>query len=247
MKQLTFLFLTLILFSKTTYAQYQELENNENFKKYKSLKIINYYDKNWKSGWTKKIRLNDGRIESISNYLRSRLTVKVIHKYDEKGNLMYEIKDQETLKYSYIYNDKNQIIEMNNFCKEVYSNFNHQNLPQTIERSCEGGVDSLFGYRYELKYDDKANVIEHKTFSKFEGVFRVETISYKYDTHNNIIELKRSNIPEEKYPRIMIGGRAHHEVEKFRYVFNENNLWTEKYWIVEEKEWLVAKRKFKKK
>ena len=42
----------------------------------------------------------------------------------------------------------------------------------------------------------------------------------------------------------MIGGRAKYENEKFRYVYNKDNLWIEKYWIVENTEYLIEKRKF---
>ena len=47
-----------------------------------------------------------------------------------------------------------------------------------------------------------------------------------------------------QYPIIMIGGRAKYENEKFRYVYNKDNLWIEKYWIVENTEYLIEKRKF---
>jgi hypothetical protein len=45
---------------------------------------------------------------------------------------------------------------------------------------------------------------------------------------------------------MILGGRNKYENEKYRYVYNKDNLWTEKYWIVEKKEYLIEKRKFRK-
>ena len=105
-------------------------------------------------------------------------------------------------------------------------------------------IDSVFGYREELLYDKTGNVLERKEYSKIDNQIRIEITSYKYDSNNNILELNRNSFPKEEYPIIMIGGRAKYENEKFRYVYNKDNLWIEKYWIVENTEYLIEKRKF---
>ena len=152
-------------------------------------------------------------------------------------------KTNDTINYSYTYNSKNQLIEEEILVKKYFSNFNEQNLAQTIE-SDKTAIDSVFGYREELLYDKTGNVLERKEYSKIDNQIRIEITSYKYDSNNNVLELNRNSFPKEEYPIIMIGGRAKYENEKFRYVYNKDNLWIEKYWIVENTEYLIEKRKF---
>lgn len=244
---LYFLFFTSYAFSQS----YKEIEQNANLKKYDSVEIIDYYGKK-KTGWSKKISLKNGYINSVQNFNKSYLTYYTEYYYDKRNDLNFEIvkfdsnkgKTNDTINYSYVYNDKNQLIEKRTLIKEFFSNFNAQNLPQTIETG-KTALDSLLGYRNELIYDFKGNLIEEKVFSKIDNQIKIETTKYKYDGHNNVIELNRSSLPKNEYPIIMAGGLPQFENEKFRYVYNKSNLWIEKYWIVENKEHLIQKRKFK--
>ena len=99
-------------------------------------------------------------------------------------------------------------------------------------------------HRTELIYDENGNITSEKIFSKFENQYKIEINNYKYDKFNNLIEVIRNSIPKETYPIPVVGGRFHYEIEKYRYVYNKDNLWIEKYWIVEDKEYLIEKRKF---
>ena len=239
------------MFSTVTFSQSDwDLEKNNNLQKYRTVKI--YDGKSKRKGWSKKITLENGIIKKIETYSNNQLTHKVEYHYNEKENLDYEVETfsvssggniNDTLKHAYLYNDKNQLISYKSTLEEKYSNFNNLNLPQTIERN--SSLDSIFGYKSELLYDTIGNVIEEKTYSKNFDTLKIEINKYKYDKFNNVIELTRSSIPREKYPIHYGGGRSHYENEKFRYVYNHYNLWIEKYWIVENKEYLVAVRKFK--
>ena len=73
---------------------------------------------------------------------------------------------------------------------------------------------------------------------------QVETITYEYNSQNNITSLNRHFKFPVRFPIIFVGGRSHYENEKFRYEYNKDGLWTKKYWIINEKEILIEKRKF---
>jgi hypothetical protein len=236
-----------ILFTTYLFGQsYQELERNKNLKKYKSVKV---YNSDGRKGWWEKITLKGGRIHSIKTYNRSLLTHKAVYHFDTKGNLDYEIekynsnkgKVNDTVKHFNVYNEAGQLIKMG---QEKRSQFTHQNLPQLIERNATA-FDSVFGYREEITYDSIGNIRQHKIYTKSDDKFEIEIQQFQYDHNNNVIELNRSAIPKQEYPIIMTGGRDHYENEKFRYVYNKDNLWVEKYWIIHNKEYLIATRKFK--
>ena len=247
-----FLLLNFLLISSTLFSQsLEKIEKNENLIKYKNVEIISFYNKHKKTGWSKKISLKNGKIKNIRYYNKNRLTYNAEYYYDDMNDLDFEVikfdinkgKTNDTINYSYTYNSKNQLIEEEVLVKKYFSNFNEQNLPQTIE-SDKTAIDSVFGYREELLYDKTGNVLERKEYSKIDNQIRIEITSYKYDSNNNVLELNRNSFPKEEYPIIMIGGRAKYENEKFRYVYNKDNLWIEKYWIVENTEYLIEKRKF---
>ena len=247
------LVLNFLLISSTLFSQsLEKIEKNENLIKYKNVEIISFYNKHKKTGWSKKISLKNGKIKNIRYYNKNRLTYNAEYYYDDMNDLDFEVikfdinkgKTNDTINYSYTYNSKNQLIEEEILVKKYFSNFNEQNLPQTIE-SDKTAIDSVFGYREELLYDKTGNVLESKEYSKINNQIRIEITSYKYDSNNNVLELNRNSFPKEEYPIIMIGGRAKYENEKFRYVYNKDNLWIEKYWIVENTEYLIEKRKFK--
>ena len=248
-----FLLFNLLFITSTLFSQsLEKIEKNENLKKYKSVEIISFYNKHKKTGWSKKISLKNGKIKSIQYFNKSRLTYNAEYYYDDMNNLDFEIikfeinkgKTNDTIKYLYTYNSENQLIEEKVLVKKYFSNFNEQNLPQTIE-SDKTAIDSVFGYREELLYDKIGNILERKEYSKIDNQNKIEITSYKYDSNNNVLELNRNSFPKEEYPITIIGGRAKYENEKFRYVYNKDNLWIEKYWIVENTEYLIEKRKFK--
>lgn len=251
---INFILIKALLLSSIVFGQNDKaIENNIKLKKYGSIEITNYINKQKKVKWSTKLKLENGKIKIHKIYNKSVLVFLSEYFYDKKNNLEFEIvkfeidkgKINDTINYKYLYNDNNQLIEKNGYSsKEIYSNFNTQNFPQTIESGLTP-IDSAFWYKKELIYDVKGNKIEEKSFSKIENSIQIETTKFKYDEFNNLIELNRSCIPKVEYPIIMTGGTAQYEIEKFRYVYNKDNFWIEKYWIVENKENLIQKRKFK--
>jgi len=227
------------------------LEKNENLKKYHKILVTSFYNKNKKTGWSKKIILENGKIKSVENFNKSKLTLKTIFNYNndelEYQIVTYEINKgitNDTTRYFYKYNEKGQLINKTFLIEEKFSYFNEQNLPELIENG-NTKIDSLTGYKEELIYDEKGNIQQSKTYSKINEIDIIEINDYKYDSINNLTEIRRSEIPKQVYPIVIGGGRSHYEIENFRYVYNNDNLWIEKYWIVNNKEYLIEKRKFK--
>ncbi|WP_264535377.1 hypothetical protein [Flavobacterium sp. N1736] len=246
-------YLYLFLFPISLLSQsFYRLENNDNLKKYRSVENKKYFN-NKKSAFSSRYILEDGKIKEVETFNKSSLVYKSEYNYDLKKNVVSEIikfninKGQinDTIKYSYVYNSSNQLIEKKCLSREYYSNFNSQNLPQTIEFP-KTKMDSLTSYKVELLYNSFGAVLEQKVFSKYEGKSNIEINNYVYDVFKNVIEVKRKSIPEETYPIIIAGGRSKYKEEKYRYVYNKDNLWIKKYWIIENKEYLIEKRKFKK-
>jgi len=122
------------------------------------------------------------------------------------------------------------------------SNYNELNLPQTIE-NIGSSFDSIFGYRREIKYDPIGNVVEEKIFSKLEKIV-IETIKFKYDRYNNIIEISRSNDAGILYPKNVDGGFPIYANEKYIFRYDKRGRWIKKTLIIKNKKMIVEKRKF---
>lgn len=248
-------YLICLMFSIFSFGQTNyDIEKNKNLIYYKKVKIFDYIDVKHKSIWSKIITLKEGKIFNIKTFNRNNLTSSVDYFYDNYDNISFEIiryeigegKTNDTLKYSYIYNKKGQLVKRISPYLQKFSNFNFKNMPQTIEADTTK-FDSIFGFREELKYDENNNIIEKKTYSKINNTISVSINIFKYNDNNDVIEINRSKTPEIEYPAIIIGGRSQYKIEKFRYVYNTDGLWIEKYWIINNKEYLIQKRKFKKK
>ena len=246
MKIFLFIFL---LFTINVFGQ--SLENSATLKRYKTVETILGKNKN---GWKKFSKLSNGKIVQTENYLRNELRHRVIFIYDSINDVTTEVEKydpnkgevSDTLKYFYTWNKVKQLVEKKDEfgCIEKYSNFNSKSLPELLERiNCP--LDSLFGYREEYLYDEKGNMIIEKIFSKIENQFQIEINNYKYDQYNNVIEVNRSSEPKQDYPIPVTGGRFRYENEKYRYIYNKYGLWTKQFWIVENKEHLIARRKYK--
>ena len=149
-----------------------------------------------------------------------------------------------------IYNENKELIKLILNGKPFinYSKFTANKLPQIEEWIFEPKN------RKEYKYDSNDDLIEQKEFQNYNNSstnketdsIQVETITYKYDNHHNVIELKRSFKFPVEFPIIIGGGKSHYEHERFRYAYNKYGLWTKKYWIIKDKEILIEKRRFYK-
>lgn len=211
--------LLFILFSHLLFSQ--EENEIEKLKKYNSYEHIISPKSKFK--WTHKYELNKGLHSKEEIYNSKELTFRQKFIYDSINKLKYSV---------------------------VMYNINDGIISDTlIETESKKYVYPLI----EKKYDSYNNIIEEKIYKKTDSlnngkeVFEIESILYKYDKLNNIIELNRSfNIPME-FPIVYGDGRAHYQNEKIRYIYNKDGLWIKKYWTVNEKEFLIEKRKFYKK
>ena len=182
------------------------------------------------------------------------MTARTFYVYDAKNNIKQEIKTydinlgkiQDTISYDYVYNEIGQLVEkknsMGNF--EIYSDFNKNNLPQTIERP-NNKFDSISGYREVREFYPNGNIKLKSIYSKVGNLEHQEISEYKYDNQNNIIEISRKYIPNQDFPIIMTGGRSLYPKENFRYIYNEKGLWIKQFLIVDKKEILLNEREFK--
>lgn len=234
--------------------------NNESelLKKYCRYKLISNPKSRFKNCWTYKFELDNGKVISQENYQQKTLAYISKFSYDTINNIKYEIKlydrdngykiDTVDVEQK-IYNNKKELIQLLFRGKPFisFSNHNLSGFPQSQEY-----VNHFFTDKREFKYDSKNNIIEEKIYSKYFDEFnnketdstQIETITYEYNSYNNITSLNRHFKFPVRFPIIYGGGRSHYENEKFRYVYNDDGLWTKKYWIVNEKEIFIEKRVF---
>ncbi|MFA7444507.1 MAG: hypothetical protein WCY89_01040 [Flavobacteriaceae bacterium] len=248
MKNILILFFT-VLFSCLVFGQeIEEYEFKQYPKKYTEIKHYMLLGKGEKFYWLNKLLLKEGKVIQSENFNRSgEFTSSINYEYNLEGNIL-KITEKDTIRNreieynQFVYDEEGRLIED---YYRVYSDFNN-NFPQLIQPKNSIDLDSLFGYRTELRYDERGNILQRKTFRKENNLKIVDTDNYKYDIQNNLIEIKRSSEPKTNYPIHIIGGRDKYENEKFRYIYNSDNLWTKKYWIVEGDEYLIEKREFVK-
>lgn len=246
-----------LLFMNIIVAQ----NNNERelLKKYSSYKLIRN-PKSKFSNWTYKFELNNGKIKSQENYERDILAYKSIFSYDSINSIEYEIKlydrnnsykiDTVSIEQK-VFNEKRELIKLLFKGKEVkkYSNHNSNGLPQLEESLVNFDFNKI-----EYTYDSKNNITEKKIYTNYfdeislkeNDSIQIETINFKYNKYNNVIQLKRSFKFPVKFPIIYGGGRSHYESEAFQYEYNKIGLWTKKYWIINGRKLLIEKRKFYK-
>jgi hypothetical protein len=245
-----YLIISFLLYSCSVFCQfYNEIEPNEYLKNYESVIVI--HGSKGKTNWSSKYIFENGLIKKRFNFNKSKLTYEQAYYYNQ-GKLDFIVvlfninkgKTNDTIKFTYKYNNKNQLIYDDVFVEKYYSNFNEKNLPQTIEY--KSLFDSISGYKKELKYDIKGNISEEKIYSKVNNQFIIETVNYIYNSKNCIIEINRSSLPKSDYPIMVLGGRFLYENEQFRYVYNKYNIWIKKFIIINGVEYLYTQRKFKK-
>jgi hypothetical protein len=250
MKNLLASIITFLIFNNS-FAQKSESELLKNYEF--------YVEKNIEMGkWSTKFYFSNGLVSAQESYWKNELRSRTEFKYDRFGNVEREINtydinegkinDISNLKLEY-YDSLLVRKEFDFGMTEKYSDFNELGKPKLIERIEESDF-KLRPYKELIEYDKNGNVIKLIQFSIYEDmngntVNEKATTNYKYDDRNNVIEIHRKFEPKQNFPIIMIGGPAKYEYEYFRYKYNKNGLWTKKYKTVNEKETLVAKRKYK--
>ncbi|PRX56645.1 hypothetical protein [Flagellimonas meridianipacifica] len=233
-------------------GQYPEQPPKELLKKYR------FYTHKFepKSCWKYKYELKNGLVVKQQNYCRNKLTYLALFEYDKFDNVYREIEkynadDGNVNKVSEIKLDYEDGLlirkELDYGITEKYSDFTEFGEPKLIEREDE---HNIWPYKETFEYDENGNVIKSTVYSTYNDlddkiINEKATTSYKYDNWNNVVEIHREFEPEQEFPIIMIGGPAKYEFEYFRYKYNDSGLWTKKYKTVNEKEYLIAKRKYK--
>ena len=216
---------------------------------------VSYTEDNYQSGgWSKKYVLNEkGFISIEENYLNKKLRSRFEYYYDEYNNQNKEVKTfdpddgvvSDEYDYKLVVDEKGSIVQSGSgdFMKK-YSNFTKLGKAQLIEMKADFGA---FPYKEVYTYDEKGNIVKsifyYNTPDSLEKKSK-EIRQFRYDKHNNVILLYRSNDPEQEFPMPMTGGPFKYEYEKFRYIYNRDGLWKKKFKTVEGKEYLIKKRKY---
>lgn len=264
-------FIILILSTSIIWCQNNEIEKLKNYESY----TIRDFECEGSTCYTiKKYHLNNGLTSVYEKHLLKKLFhrsvfkswflkrrvsfFKAAYEYDSNENIIREIvydKKNDTIEkiydYQPIYNNKEFLIQRTvHGVTENYSDFTTLGRPKLIIRKSEG-YDKLRTqgpYKVEQEYDVNDNIIKTMFYYRDE----IEIIRNTFDSHNNIIEIQREFQPERNFPVFIF--RAHYNggsqflyaCEKYRYVYNEDGLWTKKYKIINGKEELIKKRRFKK-
>jgi hypothetical protein len=250
----------LILISSICYCQ--DFDNAEKLKGYKN--VIVKHCKSY-GDWWYSYKLENGLQVEQRNFSGKIQTLVQEIIYDKNKNILFEIssfnindgfKLDTVSSYKYKYDELNRLVEKRFVfgMVEKFSDFNEFSKPKRIERFNDNGETLYFWPISEnLEYDAYGNLIKESKIeidypeSKNDTVkkYKLETNFYKYDTYGNIVEIRRQ-YPEQEFPIILSGGFPLYELEKFRYKYNKEKIWTKKYWIVNGKEMLIQRRKFEK-
>jgi hypothetical protein len=250
----------LIFIAQFSFSQNFEKEKSK-LVGYKSFEIKNL--DSYKSSWSQINYLINGIINQNEHYFEGKLRSKQYYIYDKFGNEIYEVQTfdsnigtkNDTIQNNKLtYNSKGFLsqIDYHSGNIEKYSDFTETGKPRLIESFIPKN-DSLILWPSKkiIIYDGNGNIEKEMIYvfsysqenNRTKRDIQIETNHYKYDKFNNIIEIKRENEPNIKFPIIMTGGRPQYEIEKFRYVYNSDGLWTKMFWIVDGKEKLIKKRK----
>lgn len=235
-----------ILFPIILFAQFYPYKVNEKLKKYKSIYITDK-DKYYNS----KEILNNGIIIKKIDYVKKKKVYTTDYFYYPNGEIKYRI--EKAKHYDYVdssfyehkFNEENKKTEIKYINDDfivtyLYSDFNNIGLPQTMTYVSDYKYKENWYLKICYKYDSIGNILQEKKIY----ASKTEIEDYKYDQFSNLIEIQRSSIPKVEYPIILVGGIIY-ENEKFRYIYNEDNLWIEKYRTIGGVETLYQKRKFK--
>ncbi len=250
MKTLLATILFLLIFD-TSFAQTSEKE---------VLKTYDFYvEQNMEmENWSTKYLLSDGLISAEETYWKNELRSRTEFEFDRFGNVEREIttydinvgKTHDTLNFKLTYNGVLLISKEFSFgMTEKYTDFNQLGKPKQIERIEQTNFKTV-PYKELMEYDNHGNntkSIQYSTYIDLNGkpIDKIATTYYKYDDHNNVIEIHREYKPTQQFPIPITGGPMLYEYEHFSYKYNKNGLWTKKYKTVNGKEYVVAKRKYK--
>lgn len=242
-------YLPLLIILLSTGILFGQNDEKDILKKYDS-----YIVKHLETGkWWTEYRLKNGLITVEESYFKNELRSIREYEYDALRNRIREIRTfdinegiiNDTIEIKLIYSKDNLIVEKQILGTiEKYSDFNEFGKPGKLERIEEFGFSP---YKEIFDFDENGNISKEIAYSEFKNtkdslVREIESNSYKYDSKNNVIEIKREYNPKKTFPIPIAGGPSLYEIEKFRYVYNKNGLWIKKYKTVYGSEKLIAKR-----
>ncbi len=251
MKNLLAYIIILLIFDNS-FAQKSE---NELLKNYDL-----YVEENVEMGkWSTKYYLSNGLISVQENYWKNELRNRTEYKYDRFRNVeceinTYDINEGKVNNINQIklgYKDSLLIGRIFSYGYEKYSDFTELRKPKLIEKKDEVLLKAY--YKEQIEYDEKGNAIKSTEFIDYKDCpvspkpENEKSITYyNYDSRNNIIKIYREYEPKQEFPIIIIGAPPLYKNEYFRYKYNKDGLWVKKYKTVNEKEYLITKRKYKK-
>ncbi|MGO4920902.1 hypothetical protein [Maribacter spongiicola] len=224
----------------------------EDLKKYDS-----YLVKNLEMGkWKTKSFLKNGLVTVKEVYYKKELRSKWKYFYDENQNEKLSIRTfdinqgiiNDTIEIELLYFQDSLLVQKHSLGTiEKYSDFNKFDKPRILERTQEFG---FLPYKEIFEYDANGDRSKEMAYSEFRNtkdslVQELEINRYRYDSNNNVIEVIREYIPEKTFPIPITGGPSLFAIEKFRFVYNKDGLWTKKYKTVNGVEKLILKRKLK--
>ncbi len=129
------------------------------------------------------------------SYLQDSLFYTSSMMYDDKNDLVEEIKfyisaeSVDTLKYSYKYDAKKNLLEFSKVSPDTNETFTEKyifNANDNIQEYSSYNSKGNLEYRYVYKYDEKNNLLELSVYNRDNTLDRKE--KYKYDIDNHMIE-----------------------------------------------------------
>ncbi|TDT45027.1 hypothetical protein CLV90_2108 [Maribacter spongiicola] len=222
----------------------------EELKKYDSYLVRNLEMGKWKT----KSFLKNGLVTVEEVYYRRELRSKWKYFYD--GNEKWTIRTfdinqgiiNDTIENELLYFQDSLLVKKHSLgAIEIYSDFNEFGKPRIVERTQEFG---FLPYKEVFEYDAIGNKTKEMAYSEYLNtkdslVQEIEINRYRYDSNNNVIEIKREYIPEKTFPIPIIGAPSLFQIEKFRFKYNKDGLWVKKYKTINGIEKLTSKRTLK--
>lgn len=252
-----FLTLTLLLTFKFCVAQTFDIEN-ERLLNVSKLTVKSFIGCAKKGSKTIYYFNDKGQaIKSEYYFKRQKRSVRK-YLYDEHNNLTHNIEiysindknriDTTFIKYQYDIEGrviiKSGIRGKNNYTSDYYSNFNDFDEPCKIEKNYSKDKDTLIQI---LSYDSLGRVTEIQNFNGDSSfIYEIRGYNLQGDLNYSLLpwaeELKQEKGRDNSYLIWFIRYAAE---EYYQYTYDEQNRWTKKYLIINDRKALLEKRKYK--
>jgi hypothetical protein len=208
---------------RITEFEYDSLSNRISLKSYDSTgKLLNHTKDNYK--YDNKNRIIEESSTSTGDAIVNKYRVgRAKIKYDEFGNkteyCLIDANGKEGSKISYIYNEKNQIIEESStipgtsIINTEYYEYDEHGNRSLWEHYNRGKLIS----RNLTKYDDRNNRIEYVDYNVRNGQLKFEFKStIEYDESNNQTKVRTFNEKDELLSTV-----------NYKYQYDQKGNWTE--------------------